>query len=225
MHLDGVRLVRGSGAAATEVLRGVDLALGPGRLVALAGRSGSGKSSLCHLVAGVARPSAGTVRVAGHPAHAVRDWGTVALLPQRLALVPELSLAENVLLPRRLGRAGPCAPQDGAGDLLDRLGVARVAHRPAQEASLGEQQRAALARALHAGPAVAVLDEPTGHQDDDHVALVLAAVVAAARRGTLVLVATHDERVSGAADARVRLHDGAVEAVEGDTGAPPPAAP
>ena len=205
VEVHDVSHTRGAGAAATEVLRRVDLSLAPATTVVLAGRSGSGKSTLCHLVAGVMPPTAGRVLVDGRPAYPAADWATVSLLPQRLALDPELTVAENVLLP-----AGLRGRDTGAG-LLDRLGLAAIAGRPARDTSLGEQQRAALARALVLGPAVAVLDEPTAHQDDDHVHLVLEALRAAVAQGTLALVATHDQRVIDIADVVVRMHSGAVE--------------
>jgi ABC-type lipoprotein export system ATPase subunit len=185
-------------------LHDVDLDLNAAGLVVVAGRSGSGKSTLCHLVAGVMRPTAGQVLVADRPAHRVRDWTVVSLLPQRLALAAELTVAENALLPARLRR------RNAGADLLDRLGLAAIAGRPAHETSLGEQQRTALARALVLGPAVAVLDEPTGHQDDEHVGLILDALLAAARAGTLVIGATHDQRVIDVADETIHLRSGRV---------------
>jgi ABC-type multidrug transport system ATPase subunit len=193
----GVGHTRGT----TRVLHEIDLSLAPATLAVLAGRSGSGKSTLCHLIAGVMAPTTGEVLVAGRPAHPVADWATVSLLPQRLALEPELTVAENVLLPA--GLRGLAA--DG---LLDRLGLAAIAGRPARDTSLGEQQRTALARALVLNPAVAVLDEPTAHQDDEHVHLVLGALAAAVGAGTLVIVATHDQRVIDSADTVVRLRSG-----------------
>ena len=202
IRVDNVTHRRGT----VTILRDVSLSLGGAALVVLAGRSGSGKSTLCHLVAGVMRPSAGSVLVADGPAHRVRDWAVVSLLPQRLALAPELSVAENALLPARLrGRAVDPL-------LLESLGLDAIADRPVHETSLGEQQRTALARALVLGPSVAVLDEPTGHQDDEHVGLLLDALVAAARAGTLVLVATHDQRVIDVADETVRLRSGRIAA-------------
>jgi ABC-type lipoprotein export system ATPase subunit len=189
---------------AKGVLRDVTLSLPPATLAVVAGRSGSGKSTLCHLIAGVMRPSSGSVLVNGRPAHERPDWATVSLLPQRLALEPELSVAENVLLP-----AGVRGAATDAG-LLERLGLAGIAARPARDTSLGEQQRTALARALALRPAVAVLDEPTAHQDDEHVQLVLDALRAAADAGSLVVVATHDQRVIDVADTVVRLSSGRV---------------
>ena len=200
VEVHGVTHTRG----ATRVLEEIDLSLDAAALAVLAGRSGSGKSTLCHLVAGVMAPTAGRVMVAGRPAYPVADWATMSLLPQRLALEPELTVAENVLLPAGLrGR-----PADD--ELLDRLGLAAIAGRPARETSLGEQQRTALARALVLNPAVAVLDEPTAHQDDEHVRLVLDALVAAVGSGTLALVATHDQRVIDTADTVVRLSSGRI---------------
>jgi ABC-type lipoprotein export system ATPase subunit len=205
VEVRGVSHTRGSGAAATRVLHEVDLALAPAAMVVLAGRSGSGKSTLCHLVAGVMAPTAGQVLVAGRPAHPVADWAEVSLLPQRLSLDPELTVAENVLLPAGLRR------RKAGTELLDRLGLTPIAGRPARDTSLGEQQRTALARALILEPAVAVLDEPTGHQDDDHVHMVLDVLAAAVRSGTLALVASHDPRVIDTADVVVRMRSGRIQ--------------
>lgn len=199
----------GSGSAAVRVLDDVSLSAVPGELVALAGRSGSGKSTLCHLVAGVSRPQHGSVLVHGRPAHEVDDWVARAFLPQRLGIAEELTVAENAFLPCRLHGL----PADLG--LLDRLGLLAIADRPGVQTSLGEQQRTALVRALCTAPGLLVLDEPTGHQDDDNVELVLAALRAVTAGGTTTLVATHDERVLDAADRVVRLEGGRVVGVEG----------
>lgn len=191
-------------AGGVTVLDDVSLTASAGSIVVLAGRSGSGKSTLCHLVAGVGRPTQGTVDVLGRPASPAPPWATVSLLPQRLALVPELSVEENVVWPCRL--AGRPVPED----LLAALGLDPLRHHAAQATSLGEQQRTGLARALAVAPAVAVLDEPTGHQDDANVDRVLHALGTAAAGGTCVLVATHDERVLAVADVVVRLEGGRV---------------
>jgi ABC-type multidrug transport system ATPase subunit len=202
VEVSGVSHARGS----VTVLHDISFRLQRGRLAVLAGRSGSGKSTLCHLVAGVMTPTAGTVRVDGRPAHRVRDWATVSLLPQRLALAGELTVAENALLPARI-RGGAIDPTQ-----LERLGLDGIAGRPIHQTSQGERQRTALARALVLGSAVAVLDEPTGHQDDEHVGMVVDALRAAVGGGSLVLVATHDERIIDVADEVLRLHGGRVDA-------------
>jgi ABC-type multidrug transport system ATPase subunit len=198
MTLVSVRDVSHTRAGQT-VLRDIDLSLPAATLAVLAGRSGSGKSTLCHLIAGVMPPTRGEVLIDGGR-H--RDWATVSLLPQRLALDPSLTVAENVLLPAALRAAA--APDE----LLNRLGLAAIAARPARDTSLGEQQRTALGRALVLNPRIAVLDEPTAHQDDEHVHLVLDALRAVVKSGTLVVVATHDQRVIEAADHVVRLESG-----------------
>jgi ABC-type lipoprotein export system ATPase subunit len=190
---------------ARPVLRDVSLVVAQAEVVALAGRSGSGKSTLCHLMAGLEPPTQGTVRVAGRPATDVVDWAVVSLLPQRVGLVPELSVAENVLLPAWLREV------DAALETLETLGIAELAGRAAGELSLGEQQRAGIARALVLRPALAILDEPTSHQDDEHVELVSKAVDRARLAGTAVLVATHDERVLSTASRVVRLTGGSVD--------------
>jgi ABC-type lipoprotein export system ATPase subunit len=200
----GVTHRYGTGARATTVLHDVTLSVAPGEIVALAGRSGSGKSTLCHLVAGVERPTSGSVRVAGRLATEVDDWAVVSLLPQTLGLCDELSVGENATLPALL-RGEP-----GRTDLLDLLGLAALATRPGTQTSLGEQQRTAIARALVLSPRLAVLDEPTGHQDDEHVAFVVAAMDDARSTGTAVLVATHDPRVLVAATRVIRLDGGSI---------------
>ncbi|WP_250034642.1 ABC transporter ATP-binding protein [Paractinoplanes maris] len=201
VRLDAVTHLRGT----TAVLSDVSFSLPPARLAVLAGRSGSGKSTLLHLVAGIMAPSRGEVTVDGKPATAVDDWATVSLLPQRPALAPELTVAENAHLPARLRGH---EPDPG---LLARLGLDALAARPAHDTSLGEQQRTALARTLTLSPAVALLDEPTAHQDDEHVALVLAALTGAVAGGTLVVVATHDQRIIDLADELLPLHSGRLD--------------
>jgi ABC-type lipoprotein export system ATPase subunit len=143
------------------------------------------------------------VLVAGRPAADVDDWGVRAFLPQRLGISDELTVAENVTLPRVV--RGLDADVEALLALLD---LEAVAGQPATRTSLGEQQRTGLARALALAPALLVLDEPTGHQDDDHVGLVLQALAAASAGGSAVLVATHDERVIARADRVLRLADG-----------------
>jgi putative ABC transport system ATP-binding protein len=192
----------GNGRSATTVLHDVDLRVEAAESVALAGRSGSGKSTLCHLVAGVSRPTRGSVLVGRQPAHECHDWAQVALLPQRLAVVEEMTVRENAFLPCY---AHGVAPDES---LLSDLALAHIADRLVGQTSLGEQQRVGIARALAMNPLVAVLDEPTGHQDDEHVNLVLNVLREAGTRGTALLVATHDERILAVVNRVVRLSAG-----------------
>jgi ABC-type lipoprotein export system ATPase subunit len=186
----------------------VSMTVTPGELVCLAGPSGSGKSSLCHLAAGLEQPDTGTVQIDGTPP-ARLDWSVVSVLPQQHGLVTGLTTLQNIRLPgQRLRRSEPATDEDGLEGLLLALDVLHLADRAVTDTSIGEQQRIALARALSLTPRLSVLDEPTGHQDDDHVEQVLAALRGATRRGTAILVASHDSRVVEAADRVVRLDGG-----------------
>jgi ABC-type lipoprotein export system ATPase subunit len=181
------------------VVRDLDLTGHGGQVVVLQGRSGSGKSTVCQLAAGLERPLEGEVRVGSTPAHEVDDWARVALLPQRLGLAEDLTVAENVFLPAWVRRL-PTRPE-----LLEALDLTRLADRRAGEVSRGEQQRTALARAAVLGPAVLVLDEPTSHQDEGHADLVLEVIASLAGDGGVVVVASHDPRVAGLGDVVVDL--------------------
>ncbi|MEU2350488.1 ABC transporter ATP-binding protein [Modestobacter sp. NPDC049651] len=198
------------GAETVTALAGVDLAVGAGELVALVGPSGSGKSTLLALLCGWETPDGGTLTYRGALADRRPDtlgWPELALVPQALGLVPDLSLADNVLLPARL-RGTLAAEADRARALLADVGVDHLADRYPHQASLGEQQRVAVARALLLRPAVLLADEPTAHQDRGHADGLLDAVTAAARDGAAVLLATHDEVAWARADRVLSMRDG-----------------
>ena len=206
LAVTGVSHAYGDGDERVLVLDDVTMQVGTGEVVCVAGPSGSGKSSLCHLAAGFELPDVGAVTVNGVPPSTLADWAVVAALPQQHGLLGELTVLQNVTLPAVRGGHDT----DHVDELLAALDLDLLADRTAGETSLGEQQRTALARVLVLSPRLAVLDEPTGHQDDDHVEQVLAAVRRAAATGTGVLVASHDERVLDAADRVVRLDRGRV---------------
>jgi ABC-type multidrug transport system ATPase subunit len=206
--VDGVSHAFGP-TASDVVVHDVSFSAQEREIVVLAGRSGSGKSTLLHLVAGVMLPTRGAITVLGGDETARRDWARVSLMPQRSTISPELTVYENVALPAAL-RA-----QNVEDDLLDSLGLSAIRDRPGTDTSLGEQQRTSLARALVLRPALVLLDEPTSHQDDDHVDLVIAALRAARLAGSSLLVATHDPRVIEIADHVVRLEQGRVVAISG----------
>ncbi len=191
-----------------QVLHDVALEVRAGELVALAGPSGSGKTTVCHVASGLEPLPAGTsgVTVCGRPPAQWRDWAVLAVVPQQHGLVRGLTVRQNVALPAL--RAG--APDIGVDAVLTALDVDALARHEVTEISLGEQQRVAIARALVLRPRLLVLDEPTGHQDAGHVDAVLAALHAAARAGTAILAATHDEDLIEAADRVVRMRYGRI---------------
>ncbi|SER30202.1 putative ABC transport system ATP-binding protein [Actinokineospora terrae] len=192
-----------------EVLRGVDLSVASAEVVTVSGRSGSGKSALFAVLCGFDKPDAGTVAVCGEPLAEVPAWADCGVLPQALGLAQELTLAENVGLPLRLsGRRAEV--RDRVAELLGELGIAGLADRYPQEVSYGQQQRAALARAVSARPKVLLADEPTAHLDHDSVAAVLGLLRRTAGEGTAVLVATHHDAVHDIADRGLALVDGRI---------------
>jgi putative ABC transport system ATP-binding protein len=202
------------GAARIDVLRDVDLQIPAGQSVAVAGPSGSGKSSLLLLLAGLERPGAGRVVVAGadlatldRDALADLRRDHVGIVFQSFHLLPSLSALDNVALPLQIAGATDALPRAQA--LLQRVGLgARLGHYPSQ-LSGGEQQRVAIARALVHRPRVLLADEPTGNLDDHTGALVRELLFELHRDSgaTLVLV-THDLDFAARCDRVLHLHDG-----------------
>jgi putative ABC transport system ATP-binding protein len=201
LEVSDLRRSVGEGAAAREVLTGLDLSVSPGEIVALVGRSGSGKTTLLTLVAGFDQPDAGSVV---HPGGDPGRWADLAVLPQSLGLLGELTVEENVTLPARLSGRPGVDPRP----LLDRLGLRHLARRLPSEVSLGEQQRTALARAAIVRPALLVADEPISHQNDAWAREMMSLVVDLAAAGTACLLATHNEVAVEVADRILELHDG-----------------
>ncbi len=201
----GVTRVYGRGDDAVTVLAPIDLVLHAGTIVVLAGPSGSGKTTLCHLLLGWDEPTTGRIEL--HPAGvaaasiaptAGQSWAQRSCAPQRLALVEHLSVLENLLLPTWTGQlAGRSPTLDELAEVLD---IAHLLARRPSELSFGEQQRVAVVRALLGAPRLVVLDEPTGHQDEEHAGSVLAALRAARDAGSCVLVSTHDPALLAVAD-------------------------
>jgi lipoprotein-releasing system ATP-binding protein len=186
--------------ARIEVLRGVDLAIAPGEIVALLGPSGSGKSTLLQAVGLLEGGFSGRIRICGEEAGQLDEAGRTRLRRQRLGfvyqfhhLLPDFSARENVMLAGLVAGVAPAAAQARADELLTRLGLGgRLTHKPAQ-LSGGEQQRVAVARALANRPALVLADEPTGNLDEATAGLVLAAFLDLVRStGAAALVATHN---------------------------------
>jgi putative ABC transport system ATP-binding protein len=206
------------GSETVTALAGVDLRVDAGEFVALVGPSGSGKTTLLALLCGWELPDEGRLAYLG-PLEGRRPetlgWRNLALVPQALGLLADLSIADNVLLPARL-RTTAVVAAARADALLTAFGLTHLADRYPHQASLGEQQRAAVARALLLRPAVLLADEPTAHQDRGHADRMLDAVTAAAREGSAVLIATHDEQAWARADRVLSMCDGRI------TERPPP---
>lgn len=178
-------------------LREVSLTVDAGELVVVRGRSGSGKSTLLSIVAGWCRPDRGEVLVRGEPLPTTPSWHLVSAVPQVFALAAELTLAEAL--------ADAAGTTEGNDALLTVLDLHELAHRRPAQMSMGQQQRAAVARALIGRPAVVLADEPTSHQDIGHVAMVVDALREAAMTGAAVVVASHDDTVAAAATRVVDL--------------------
>jgi lipoprotein-releasing system ATP-binding protein len=202
-----------------EVLRGVDLAVAPGEIVALLGPSGSGKSTLLQAVGLLEGGFEGSIRLRGEEAAALDDDGRTRLRRELLGfvyqfhhLLPEFTAAENVVLPQLVLGAEPKDARVRAEDLLGTLGLAqRLEHRPSK-LSGGEQQRVAVARALANKPPLVLADEPTGNLDEKTADIVFGEFLGLVRgEGSAALVATHNERIAAKMDRVVRLHEGRLE--------------
>jgi len=202
-----------------EVLRGVDLAVQPGEIVALLGPSGSGKSTLLQAVGLLEGGFEGSIRITGQEAASLDDDGRTVLRRDTLGfvyqfhhLLPDFNALENVLLPQIIHGADPVAADARATHLLDKLGLSqRLDHRPSK-LSGGEQQRVAVARALANRPPLVLADEPTGNLDEATADRVLGEFLALVRgEGSAALVATHNERLAAKMDRVVRLHDGVLQ--------------
>jgi putative ABC transport system ATP-binding protein len=192
-----------NGAMTVAALSGVSLEICSGELVGVAGPSGSGKTTLLNLIVGWDQPDSGVVtRDLGSGA----GWTAMAVVPQELGLIPELTAAQNVSIANRLTGGGGTV----RADLFARLGLVGLEDRLPEELSVGEQQRTAVARALTCSPALLVADEPTAHQDEHHADQVMALLAERASDGGAVLVATHDDRMLARVDRVVQLLDGKV---------------
>jgi lipoprotein-releasing system ATP-binding protein len=202
-----------------HVLRGIDLKVGAGEIVALLGPSGSGKSTLLQAVGLLEGGFEGSIRIHGEEAASLDDGArtrlrrdTMGFVYQFHHLLPDFSAAENVVIPQLVRGATNAAARERAEALLGALGLAeRLTHRPSK-LSGGEQQRVAVARALANRPALVLADEPTGNLDEATADIVFAEFLGLVRgEGSAALVATHNERIAAKMDRVLRLHEGVLE--------------
>ena len=207
------------GDVTIDVLRGIELAIQPGEIVALVGPSGSGKSTLLQAVGLLEGGFKGSIQLRGEEASRLDDEGRTRLRRELLGfvyqfhhLLPEFNAVENVVLPQLVRGAEPEAARERAKQLLGALGLSeRLDHRPSK-LSGGEQQRVAVARALANKPPLVLADEPTGNLDEHTADAVIGEFLGLVRgEGSAALVATHNERLAAKMDRVVHLHEGRLE--------------
>ncbi len=207
------------GGERIDVLRGIDLAIQPGEIVALVGPSGSGKSTMLQAVGLLEGGFGGKIEIDGIDATSLSSNGRTTLRRDHLGfvyqfhhLLPDFNAQENVVLPQMVAGKTREEADQRASDLLDALGLgSRKTHRPSQ-LSGGEQQRVAVARALANRPNLVLADEPTGNLDEKTADRVLAQFLELVRgEGSAALVATHNERLAAKMDRTFRLHEGLLE--------------
>ncbi|QXM24648.1 ABC transporter ATP-binding protein [Elioraea tepida] len=207
-----------TGDGVLEVLRGADLRLAAGEIVALVAPSGAGKSTLLHIAGLLERPDAGEVTVAGRAASAMTERERTEARGRRIGfvyqfhhLLPEFSALENVVMPQMILGTARRVAEARARALLEQLGLGRrLSHRPSR-LSGGEQQRVAIARALANEPLVLLADEPTGNLDAATAEVVFGELLALVRgHGAAALVATHNPELADRMDRTVTLREGRI---------------
>lgn len=216
VEISDVRRTFVQGDVTIEVLRGINLSVGDGELVALLGPSGSGKSTLLQAIGLLEGGFAGSIKLDGEEVSSSSVDRQTEIRREKLGfvyqfhhLLPDFDALENVILPQLIADAAPDDAEDRAKHLLSKLGLAeRLHHRPSK-LSGGEQQRVAVARALANRPKLVLADEPTGNLDEHTADIVLGEFMALVRgEGSAAIVATHNERLAAKMDRVFRLHEG-----------------
>ncbi|MBW3536889.1 MAG: ABC transporter ATP-binding protein [Actinobacteria bacterium] len=212
-----VTKIYGTGPQATEALRGLDLDVAAGEMVAVMGPSGSGKTTLLNCLSGLDDINSGTIRIDGHPIHDMDDAKrtrhraeSMGFIFQAFNLIPVFTAVENTELPLLLAGRKSRDARAQAIETLERVGLGhRLGHRP-PELSGGEQQRVTIARALAGRPKLVWADEPTGNLDSETAGQVLGLLREMHAEGLTVLLVTHDETIGGSAQRLVRMQDGLI---------------
>lgn len=219
VQLRDVRRSFSQGGVTIDVLRGIDLVIRPGEIVALLGPSGSGKSTMLQAIGLLEGGFGGVIEIAGTNASSLSGDQRTTLRRDHLGfvyqfhhLLPDFNAAENVMLPQLVAGKSEAEARARAVELLSALGLERrLDHRPSQ-LSGGEQQRVAVARALANRPELVLADEPTGNLDEATADRVLEEFLKLVRgEGSAALIATHNERLALRMDRVVRLHEGVLE--------------
>jgi len=218
IDLQGITKVYPTPAGPFPALKGIDLQIQAGEFVAVVGKSGSGKSTLINVFTGIDHPTDGEAIVAGTRLRdlsegQIAQWRgrTMGIVFQFFQLLPTLTVVENVLLPMDLCNIYPPAERyDKAMHVLEQVGLAGDAHKFPSAVSGGQQQRAAIARALANDPAIIVADEPTGNLDSRAAETIFALFEASAAAGKTVVMVTHDDELAARAQRTVTLVDGLI---------------
>ncbi len=205
------------GGASVKALRGVDLAVDRGEMIAIRGSSGAGKSTLLHIIGCLDRPTKGSYRLDGKDVvqesaarlAQIRNR-TFGFVMQHFALVDEDSALQNAAIPLLFARTSPSLAKARALQQLDHLGIAHLARRKTATLSGGEKQRVAIARALVNHPDVILADEPTGALDGENSAMIMEIFKTLHAEGKTIIIVTHEENVAGACQRIITLSDGQI---------------
>lgn len=216
LHLDGIERRFGTGHTALHVLKGAELKINSGEIVALVGPSGSGKSTLLHIAGLLEKPDGGEIFIAGEACSKLNDDRRTEIRRKHLGfvyqyhhLLAEFSALENIVIPQIIAGLSKTVARERARQLLEMLGLSeRASHRPAK-LSGGEQQRVAIGRALANAPGLLLADEPTGNLDPETADSVFTMLLNLTRQtGLTALIATHNPELAGRMDRIVRMDDG-----------------
>ena len=218
VELRSVEKVYSSAAGDFQALKGVDLQIQPGEFVSIIGKSGSGKSTLLNMITGIDRPTKGEVWVNGTAVHEMNEnemaiWrgGSLGILFQFFQLLPALTLLQNVILPMDLsGKYSRRERRQRAAQLLEIVGLAEHQYKLPSMISGGQQQRAALARALANDPPLIVADEPTGNLDSKTAETVFALFNDLVTQGKTVIIVTHDSSLAKRSNRTALIADGEI---------------
>ena len=205
------------GGASVKALRGVDLAVDRGEMIAIRGSSGAGKSTLLHIIGCLDRPTKGSYRLDGKDVvqesaarlAQIRNR-TFGFVMQHFALVDEDNALQNAAIPLLFARTSPSLAKARALQQLDHLGIAHLARRKTATLSGGEKQRVAIARALVNHPDVILADEPTGALDRENSAMIMEIFKTLHAEGKTIIIVTHEENVAGACQRIITLSDGQI---------------
>jgi putative ABC transport system ATP-binding protein len=214
-----IRKVYDTGKVKVEALKGIDLEIHKGEMVAIVGPSGSGKSTLMNLVGCLDTPTSGDYELGGQAVSGVsRDQlaeirnRRVGFVFQNFNLLPHISALENVEMPLLFGGVRPAERRARATELLERVGLGdRVDHKPT-ELSGGEMQRVAIARALAMNPDIVLADEPTGNLDSTAGSDIMSIFTDLWKQGSTLVIITHDPALARRASRVVEIHDGRITA-------------